>query len=60
MPALEAFADEQLSGFRLEDEEFSSGVWVDRVPELLARERRPHDGGGAERVAEILRDVASA
>jgi hypothetical protein len=58
MDALEAFAHEHLSGFLLDDVAFSAGEWVDRLPELLALERRPHEGGGASRVAEILVGLA--
>ena len=59
MAALEAFADAHLSGFRLTDEAFVGGGWIDRVPELLAMPRRPHEGGGARRVAEILGEVTA-
>lgn len=60
MTALEGFADAHLSGFRLADGEYRTGAWIDRLPELLSLERRPHRGGGAGRVAEILRSVAGA
>jgi hypothetical protein len=60
MAALEAFADEQLAGFRLSDGDFAAGAWIDRLPELLATDRRPHEGGGAGRVSEILLEVATA
>jgi hypothetical protein len=58
MDALEAFADEHLSGFLLDDVAFGAGEWIERLPELLAMKRLPHEGGGAKRVAEILVGLA--
>ena len=59
MPSLEAFVAEHSGGFRLSDEAFCEGSWVERIPELLALPRRPHEGGGAARVGEILLEVAA-
>ncbi len=58
MPALEAFVDRETSGFRMADRDFVEGAWIDRLPELIATARRPHAGGGAARVAEILLELA--
>jgi hypothetical protein len=59
MASLEAFAAEELSGFPLSGDDFLSGSWVDRVPRLLEMDRRPHDdGGGAKRVAAVVREAA--
>ncbi|MDA0328080.1 MAG: hypothetical protein O2958_03545 [Gemmatimonadetes bacterium] len=58
MPPLERFAADEMSGFLIEGDAFASGYWVDRIPELLAKPRRPHSMGGASRVAEILLDVS--
>jgi hypothetical protein len=58
MASLERFAEAELSGFLLDDLEFSHGDWIRRLPELLAMPRRPHAGGGAGRVAEILLTLA--
>lgn len=58
MPPLEAFAARELSGFLLSADEYAEGAWIDRLPELLALPRRPHTGGGAERVADLLLDLA--
>lgn len=58
MPPLEAFAAAELSGFRVSADEYARGVWIDRIPELLAMPRRPHAGGGATRVADLLLDLA--
>lgn len=58
MASLEAFAAEELSGFLITRDEFAAGDWIARLPELLAMPRRPHAGGGAGRVAEVL--LASA
>jgi hypothetical protein len=58
MPALEAFVARESSGFRMTDREFGAGGWIDRIPELIAMPRRPHVGGGARRVAEILLGLA--
>jgi len=59
MQSLEAFVARQSSGFVLSDEAFVSGAWVERIPELLDLPRRPHEGGGAGRVAEILVEMAA-
>jgi len=59
MVSLEAFAAEELSGFLLPRDDFSSGAWIDRIPELLSMPRRPHEGGGAGRVAEVLLGLAN-
>jgi hypothetical protein len=58
MASLEAFAAEELNGFLLSGDHFLSGSWVERVPQLLEMDRRPHDGGGAKRVADIVRASA--
>lgn len=58
MMSLEAFAEEELSGFVVSSEDFREGRWVDRLPELLACPRRPHPGGGADRAAEVLLEAA--
>jgi hypothetical protein len=58
MPPLERYAARHTSGFLLTDEEFTSGAWIERIPELLALPRMPHEGGGASRVAEILLEQA--
>ena len=58
MPALEAFVARHSSGFRLTDRAFVSGEWIERIPELLDMPRRPHEGGGARRAAEILLEAA--
>lgn len=58
MPPLEAFAATELSGFLLDADAYAEGAWIDRIPELLALPRRPHAGGGADRVAELLLDLA--
>jgi hypothetical protein len=58
MPALEAFVDRETNGFRMADRDFVEGAWIDRLPELIAMARRPHTGGGAARVAEILLELA--
>lgn len=58
MTALEAFADAELSGWGLGPDEFRSGAWIDRLPELIALPRSPHGANGAVRVAEILAEVA--
>jgi len=58
MASLEAFAEDELSGFVVTSEDFREGTWIDRLPELLTCPRRPHPGGGAERAAEVLLEVA--
>jgi hypothetical protein len=58
MASLEAFVAREMSGFLLERDTFTSGAWIDRLPDLLALPRRPHEAGGAERVAESLLEVA--
>jgi len=54
MPPLEAFVREHVSGFLMRSEEFASGDWIGRVPELLEMPRRPHRSDGADRAAEVL------
>ena len=60
MASLEAFAAGELSGFLLSREGFATGAWIDRLDELLAMPRRPHEGGGARRVAAVIREVVDA
>jgi len=57
MISLESFAAEELSGFLITRDEFTNGAWIDRLPDLLSMTRRPHLGGGAGRVAEVLLEV---
>ncbi len=59
MASLEAFASEELSGFLITRDQFANGDWIDRLPELVAMTRRPHVGGGAARVAEVLLELAA-
>lgn len=58
MPALEAFAEAELSGWGLGPDEFGRGAWIDRLSELVALPRRRHGAGGAARVAEIIGEAA--
>lgn len=60
MGPLEAFAEAELQGFLLASQDFSTGAWIERLDELLAMGKRPRDGGGAGRVAEVLADLAGA
>ena len=39
-------------------EEFRAGRWIDELDTLLALPRRPHEVGGASRVADILLEQA--
>ena len=57
MASLERFAAEEPIGFLLSGDDFTSGAWIDRIPELLEMPRMPHSGDGATRVAEIVLDV---
>lgn len=54
MASLEAFAEEELSGFLLSAEHFRSGDWIDDLESLVDMPRRPHSAGGAQRIADIL------
>ncbi len=59
MASLEAFASEELTGFQVTRDDFLSGQWIERIPDLLETERRPHGRGGAAQVADVLiREVA--
>jgi UDP:flavonoid glycosyltransferase YjiC (YdhE family) len=57
MASLEDFAAEELAGFLLTGDEFAEGTWIARLPDLLAMTRRPHEGGGAGRAAEVLLEL---
>lgn len=58
MAALEAFAEAELGGFLVTGGEFSAGEWIERLGELKAMPRRPREGGGAGRVAELVGEQA--
>ena len=58
MASLERFAQDELSGFLMDAAAFSRGEWIARLPELLDMPRRPHTGGGAGEVADILLRLA--
>lgn len=57
MPALEAFAHEELRASVMTPGEFRDGSWIEGLDALLAQERRPREGGGAKRVAEVVKEV---
>ncbi|MGB1778210.1 MAG: hypothetical protein ACPHQP_01520, partial [Longimicrobiales bacterium] len=54
MSSLEAFAEDELSGWLVPPEHFRSGDWIDDLESLVDMPRRPHPVGGAHRIAEIL------
>jgi len=58
MASLEAFAEEELSGWLMPTEHFRSGDWIDNLESLVDMPRRPHPVGGAHRIAEILMEQA--
>ena len=55
---LVAFIKAHLSGCPVREEDFSSGAWLDHVPELLSFSRRePRDPQGAREIARYLRSL---
>lgn len=54
-PVLDAFVARNLSGIRLLPSDWDDGAWIDRLPELLALDRRPPGvADGADQVARLL------
>jgi len=52
---IEAFIDENLSGFKLNQKEFETGDWLNRLPKLLQLARRSKiDKNGADDIADFL------
>lgn len=58
MESLERFAADEFSGFLLDADAFSRGAWIPRLGELVSMPRRPHAGGGAGDVADMLLGMA--
>lgn len=58
MEALGAFAAAEVAGFGMNASDFAAGTWIDRLDEVRAMPRTPRGPGGAERVAEVLAEVA--
>ncbi len=58
MASLEAFAEEELSGWLLSSDRFRSGDWIGDLESLLNMPRRPNPVGGAGRIARVLLDLA--
>jgi len=59
MRALEEFSANELTGFGIQTADFRAGTWIDRIPELLACERRPHEGDAADEVAQLLEGLGA-
>lgn len=54
-PPLANFVIQEMNGMTISEEEFSSDLWISRVPELLARyENKPPRSTGALEAAEFL------
>jgi hypothetical protein len=57
-PVLDAFIEREMSGIRLLPSDWDHGAWIDRLPELLALDRRPPGvATGADQVADLLLDA---
>ena len=57
MEPLQAWVEARLPGFRIPAADFAGGDWLDRIPELLARERPPaRPRGGADQVVTAMEE----
>ena len=51
MEPLQSWVEARLPGFRIPAADFAGGAWLDRIPQLLARQRPPtQPEGGADQV----------